>query len=393
MKKVELLIPAGDLERLKYAVMYGADAVYFGGINFSLRAKASNFSLEDIEEGVKFAHKHKVKVYVTLNIVPHNEDFEGLKEYLKALSKIGIDGLIITSFAYLDLVNKYAKNVEKHISTQSSVINSDAIKFYENLGVDRIVLGRELNLDEIKAIKEKTNVKIEVFIHGGMCAGLSGRCILSNYMADRDANRGGCAHSCRWNYLLKLESGKTENFTMGSKDLSALSLIPKMIDIGIDSLKIEGRMKSVYYIASITRIYRALIDEYLETGKIADFKIYEEELKSVESRETATGFLEGDIRPDEQYFDPKLENAPKNFLGKVLNFNSKTNIVTLEQRNNFKIGDEVEFISPFKKAISFVIEEMENSDGEKIEVAPHPLESITFKVPFKLEEGTLMRKK
>jgi len=227
MKKVELLIPAGDLERLKYAVMYGADAVYCGGMSFSLRAKASNFSLEDIEKGVKFAHKHKVKVYVTLNIVPHNEDFEGLKEYLKALSKIGIDGLIITSFAYLDLVNKYAKNVEKHISTQSSVINSDAIKFYENLGVDRIVLGRELNLDEIKAIKEKTNLKLEVFIHGGMCAGLSGRCILSNYMADRDANRGGCAHSCRWNYLLKLESGKLHDFTMGSKDLSSFKFNTK----------------------------------------------------------------------------------------------------------------------------------------------------------------------
>ena len=324
MKKVELLIPAGDLERLKYAVMYGADAVYFGGMSFSLRAKASNFTLSDIKEGVKFAHEHNVKVYVTLNIVPHNEDFEGLKEYLIALNEIGIDGLIISSFAYLYFVSKYTKNIEKHISTQCSVINSEAIKFYEDLGVDRIVLGRELSLEELKVIKEKTKLKLEVFIHGGMCAGLSGRCILSNYMACRDANRGGCAHSCRWNYALKLDSGKEENFTMGSKDLCALRLIPEMIDIGIDSLKIEGRMKSVYYIASITRIYRALIDEYLKTGKINDFKIYEEELRYVESRETATGFLKGDVKQDEQYFDPKLENAPKNFLGKVLDFNPKT---------------------------------------------------------------------
>ena len=393
MKKVELLIPAGDLERLKYAVMYGADAVYFGGMSFSLRAKASNFTLSDIKEGVKFAHEHNVKVYVTLNIVPHNEDFEGLKEYLIALNEIGIDGLIISSFAYLYFVSKYTKNIEKHISTQSSVINSEAIKFYEDLGVDRIVLGRELSLEELKVIKEKTKLKLEVFIHGGMCAGLSGRCILSNYMACRDANRGGCAHSCRWNYALKLDSGKEENFTMGSKDLCALRLIPEMIDIGIDSLKIEGRMKSVYYIASITRIYRALIDEYLKTGKINDFKIYEEELRYVESRETATGFLKGDVKQDEQYFDPKLENAPKNFLGKVLDFNPKTKEVTLEQRNHFKIGDEVEFIMPHKDAVSFIIDEMKNEEGERIEVAPHPLEVITFTVPFMLEEGTLMRKK
>lgn len=393
MKKVELLIPAGDLERLKYAVMYGADAVYFGGMSFSLRAKASNFTLSDIKEGVKFAHEHNVKVYVTLNIVPHNEDFEGLKEYLIALNEIGIDGLIISSFAYLDFVSKYTKNIEKHISTQSSVINSEAIKFYEDLGVDRIVLGRELSLEELKVVKEKTKLKLEVFIHGGMCAGLSGRCILSNYMACRDANRGGCAHSCRWNYALKLDSGKEENFTMGSKDLCALRLIPEMIDIGIDSLKIEGRMKSVYYIASITRIYRALIDEYLKTGKINDFKIYEEELRYVESRETATGFLKGDVKQDEQYFDPKLENAPKNFLGKVLDFNPKTKEVTLEQRNHFKIGDEVEFVMPHKDAVSFIIDEMKNEEGERIEVAPHPLEVITFTVPFMLEEGTLMRKK
>lgn len=393
MKKVELLIPAGDLERLKYAVMYGADAVYFGGMSFSLRAKASNFTLSDIKEGVKFAHEHNVKVYVTLNIVPHNEDFEGLKEYLIALNEIGIDGLIISSFAYLYFVSKYTKNIEKHISTQSSVINSEAIKFYEDLGVDRIVLGRELSLEELKVIKEKTKLKLEVFIHGGMCAGLSGRCILSNYMACRDANRGGCAHSCRWNYALKLDSGKEENFTMGSKDLCALRLIPEMIDIGIDSLKIEGRMKSVYYIASITRIYRALIDEYLKTGKINDFKIYEEELRYVESRETATGFLKGDVKQDEQYFDPKLENAPKNFLGKVLDFNPKTKEVTLEQRNHFKIGDEVEFVMPHKDAVSFIIDEMKNEEGERIEVAPHPLEVITFTVPFMLEEGTLMRKK
>jgi putative protease len=393
MKKVELLIPAGDLERLKYAVMYGADAVYFGGMSFSLRAKASNFTLSDIKEGVKFAHEHNVKVYVTLNIVPHNEDFEGLKEYLIALNEIGIDGLIISSFAYLYFVSKYTKNIEKHISTQCSVINSEAIKFYEDLGVDRIVLGRELSLEELKVIKEKTKLKLEVFIHGGMCAGLSGRCILSNYMACRDANRGGCAHSCRWNYALKLDSGKEENFTMGSKDLCALRLIPEMIDIGIDSLKIEGRMKSVYYIASITRIYRALIDEYLKTGKINDFKIYEEELRYVESRETATGFLKGDVKQDEQYFDPKLENASKNFLGKVLDFNPKTKEVTLEQRNHFKIGDEVEFIMPHKDAVSFIIDEMKNEEGERIEVAPHPLEVITFTVPFMLEEGTLMRKK
>ena len=393
MKKVELLIPAGDLERLKYAVMYGADAVYFGGMSFSLRAKASNFTLSDIKEGVKFAHEHNVKVYVTLNIVPHNEDFEGLKEYLIALNEIGIDGLIISSFAYLDFVSKYTKNIEKHISTQSSVINSEAIKFYEDLGVDRIVLGRELSLEELKVVKEKTKLKLEVFIHGGMCAGLSGRCILSNYMACRDANRGGCAHSCRWNYALKLDSGKEENFTMGSKDLCALRLIPEMIDIGIDSLKIEGRMKSVYYIASITRIYRALIDEYLKTGKINDFKIYEEELRYVESRETATGFLKNDVKQDEQYFDPKLENAPKNFLGKVLDFNPKTKEVTLEQRNHFKIGDEVEFVMPHKDAVSFIIDEMKNEEGERIEVAPHPLEVITFTVPFMLEEGTLMRKK
>src|SRR5690554_4258340 len=305
MKKVELLAPAGDLEKLKIAYLYGADACFVGGKEFSLRARASNFSISDLKQGANYAKKLGKKLYVTTNIIPHHENYDGLITYLKDLESANIDGIIVAS----PLIAKTAKehtNLEVHISTQQSILNSYHLKYYENLKASRAVLGRELTVEQIANIKAKTNLEIEVFIHGGMCSSFSGRCTLSNTFTLRDANRGGCAHSCRWNYSIYDGDEKisTETpFSMGSKDLQSLREIPKLIDANVDSLKIEGRMKSLHYIATIVRTYRKLIDEYLKNGKVENFEIYENEISKAESRITNTGFLNINNIKDIQLYD------------------------------------------------------------------------------------------
>ena len=399
MNKVELLAPCGDLEKLKIAVLYGADAVYFGGKSFSLRARASNFELLDIKEGVEFAHSHNVKVYVTMNIVPHDEDLGGLKDYLLKLNEYKVDGIIVSSMYIATVAREIVPEIEVHLSTQASVNNSLAIDVYREMGFSRVVLAREASIKEIKAIKKKTDVSLEVFIHGGMCAAYSGRCMLSNHLTNRDANRGGCAHSCRWNYDLydkkNNKINKDNYFNIGSKDLCGLSRLFDLIDIGVSSLKIEGRMKSLYYLATVIRCYRNLIDLYYEVGfdrsKI-DLDYFYNEIFKAENRLTSIGFLDGDVTINEQLYSEQEGVPTKEFVGIVKDYDKKTCIALVEQRNYFKVGDTIEVFGPKTKNTKFIIDNIINSSGEEVEVAPHPLELLKIKIPFEVNSFDMLRK-
>lgn len=386
---VELLAPAGDLEKLRYAYHYGADACYIGGLEYSLRARASNFTASDIKEACMLKNSYGKKLYVTLNIIPHNENLEGLVDYLHMLEEAGVDGVIVASPYIMKMAKKHTK-MEVHISTQQSVVSSYAIDFFKSLGANRIVLGRELTLSEIKEIKNNTNLDLEVFIHGGMCASYSGRCTLSNTFTLRDANRGGCAHSCRWSYDLYDNGVKVSEeipFKMGSKDLEAVREITTLIDIGINSLKIEGRMKSIHYLATIINTYRMLIDEYKETGKIEDYDYYQTEIKKAENRVTAQGFLRGMPTKDSQIYDSS-EVPNKAFVGIIKKYGEYT---LIEQRNHFSVGDTLEVFSPSKKVRTFKVEEILNENKEPVDAARHPQEMLYLKIPFEVKEYDLLR--
>ena len=393
MRKIELLAPAGDLEKLKIAILYGADAVFIGGEEFSLRSRASNFTLADIKEATDFAHKHNAKVHVTCNIVMHNIDLDGLLAYLKALEAANVDA-IITSSLYMLKLAKENTNLEVHMSTQLSTLNTEGVKLLEKLKATRVVLGRELNLSEIIAIKKNSNLEIEAFIHGGMCSSLSGRCMLSNNMTNRDANRGGCAHSCRWNYNLYANGQKVNQagdyFSFSAKDLEALKFIPSLIDNKIDSLKIEGRMKSIHYVATVTNTYRQIIDEYYENGYIADYNKYYDMLKKAENRLLGTGFYEHDVTINEQLYDLNLSVPTKNFIGIVLEYDRENKRCHIEQRNYFKVGDLVEVFTP-TKSFTLRILDLYTEDGEAIEVARHPKQKLYFTSDIVLEPYDMLR--
>lgn len=392
MKKVELLAPAGDLEKLKIAYLYGADACFIGGQEFSLRARASNFSLAEIKEGAGYAHKLGKKLYVTTNIIPHNENYAELSTYLKSLESANIDGIIVAS-PYIAKVAKATTNLEIHISTQQSVLNSYHLKFWQEIGAKRVVLGRELSLEAIKTLKDNTTLDLEVFIHGGMCSSFSGRCTLSNTLTLRDANRGGCAHSCRWNYNLYEEDKLISTdipFSMGSKDLESLREIPKLIDANVNSLKIEGRMKSLHYIATIVRTYRRLIDEYLHTNKIKDFNLYEEEIKKAESRVTSSGFLNEDNISNIQLYTKTDLKPSQLFVGLILG--QKENYALVEQRNRFEIGDTLELFSPNADVRTFTLEKMYDEDFNLITTARHPQQKLYLEIPYSVNEYDMLRK-
>jgi len=380
---IELLAPAGDLEKLKIAIIYGADAVYIGGKSYSLRARASNFELLDIAAACSFAKQYKRKIYVTTNIIPHNEDIDGFCDYVKSLNEVGVNGLIVSSPYYATISRKIAPNLEIHLSTQTSVSNSAALNYYQRFGFTRAVLAREVNLQQIKEIQKNTNIDLEVFIHGGMCSSYSGRCVLSNYLTGRDANRGGCAHSCRWDYDIYKDNKKIniKPFNIASKDLSAIEVIPNLIDLGIKSLKIEGRMKSIYYIASIVRTYRRLIDEYLNNKYISDFGYYENELKKAEGRVSASGFLMGLSEVDIQLYKSSIEQV-STFVGVVIDYDKENQIATLEQRNYFTIGDKLEFFGPNLENKQIIVQEIFDNDGLPLDAARHPKQIIKLKVPF-----------
>ncbi len=398
MNKVELLAPAGNLEKAKIAIYYGCDAVYVGGKEFSLRARASNFTRDDLKELCEFAHERNKKVYVTCNIIPHDEDFRGLDNYLEFLSDIKVDAIITSSLGLIMKAKRIAPNVEIHISTQTSIANSKAIKFYQTLGASRVVLAREVSLKEINQIKKNTSVDLEVFIHGGMCASYSGRCTLSNYMTKRDANRGGCAHSCRWNYNLikgkKQINLTSEYFNMGSKDLMALDQVEGLLKANVSSLKIEGRMKSPYYIATVVRSYRMAIDEYYENNNISQktLDFLKKEINKAENRLTSCGFLEGMVTFNEQLYDVRNEEPTKEYVGYVLDYNSEKGEALIEQRNYFCVGDTLEFFGPALNNTLFVLDKMIDAKTLTEElVARHPLQQFIIKIPFEVHPHDMIR--
>ncbi|MGM9848781.1 MAG: U32 family peptidase [Bacilli bacterium] len=397
MQKIELLAPAGNLEKLKYAYLYGADACYIGGTDFSLRANAKNFSIEDIQTACEYAHERNKKVYVTVNIIFHNEDYKGLEEYLQKLDKIGVDAIIIADLFIIDLVKKLNLKLKIHISTQNSTLNYKAVEFlskYEN--VERIVLARECNKEEIKEIISKTKLGIECFLHGAMCSSYSGRCTLSNYFTNRDANRGGCAQICRWEFPLydkdyKLISTDTL-FTMSSKDLSMINSLKEMIDLGICSLKVEGRMRSNYYVATVINTYRCAIDDYynhkLDTNKI---NYYKRILDRVANRESVCQFFDKIVDVNSQYYLGRNEVSNQDFLGIVLDYDQKTNMVILTQRNYFKTGDTAEIFGPNIETFSFKIPNIYDNDGNLLEAANHPEQIIKFKLDKQVYPNDIMR--
>ena len=390
MDRVELLSPAGDLERLKISLLYGADAVYIGGQDYSLRANANNFSVEEIKEACDFAHKLNKKVYLTLNIVFHNEDLKDVNKFIKDVVKAGIDAFIVSD----PFIIKYIKDnydVEVHLSTQGSTTNKEAVKYWKSEGIDRVVLAREVSIKEIKEIYEDTGLDLEVFIHGAMCTFYSGRCCLSNYFTNRDSNRGGCAQICR--FAFDIDNNEV-SFTMATKDLNMASLLDKLIATGVKSLKVEGRMRSPYYLATVISSYRRLIDAYYD-GTLNDDIILKEEkiLSRVANRETSTHFYLKEADYQDQYYTGRQELSNQDFLAQVLDYDEKTHMATITERNYFKVGDEVEIFTPSGKIISFTIDKLFDENEIPIEIARHPEEILKIYVPESVEKDSMMRVK
>lgn len=405
MTNIELLAPAGDLQKLKMAIIYGADAVYLAGQNFGLRAAAKNFSIDDMVEGLKFAHERGKKVYVTLNIIPHNEDLEGLPDYLIELDSIGVDAIIVSDPGVLSIVKENVPNLEVHLSTQANTTNYASANFWYKQGVKRIIVARELSLVEIKEIidKKSQDLDIEAFVHGAMCISYSGRCLLSNYMTDRDANRGECAQSCRWKYNLVEEQRPGEyfpvyeddkgTFIFNSKDLCMIEHLPKVIESGITSLKIEGRMKSPYYVATVIRSYRMAIDKYLKDPKSYEYDPkWLEEIKKASHRDFTTGFYFQKPTGEEQLYTSSSYIRDYDFVGVVLDYDEESNIATVEQRNRMFVGDTIEIFGPNKYYFEQTIEEMWDNKGEVRDVAPHAQEKIKIRVKQPVEKWDMLRK-
>lgn len=366
--KIELLMPAGDLTRLKVSLLYGADAVFIGGKKFSLRAKASNFSIEDIAEGVKFAHSLNKKIYVTVNIIPHCDDLNNIEEYLLSLDRIHVDAIIVSSLFIIETVKKLNLNLECHVSTQVSAVNEDYVKFYEELGCTRVVLARECSLNEIRKIKEHTNSELEVFIQGGLCSSYSGKCTLSNYFVCRDANRGGCAHSCRWDYKLYQNNNliSEDIFKIASKDLMGIRLVKDLIEIGVSSLKVEGRMKSVNYVALVGLTYRKIIDAIYENRLTEDLLLNAEKvLKSIESRPLTQGFLnKNGISYLDQIYANESTMVNKSYLGYVVN--EIEDYYELVRKNDIRLGSEIEVFCYDQEPFITKIIKLWDKDGDVI---------------------------
>lgn len=391
---IELLAPAGDLYRAKIALKYGADAVYVGGKRFSLRARASNFDLDAIKDLVDFAHPLNKRVYVTVNMMMHQSDVEGLDAYLVALDAIGVDAIIVASAAIAARAQSLNLQFEVHLSTQLSLTNSQALRFFENLGISRVVLARELNLEDIQKFSQSSPVELEVFIHGGMCVNFSGRCTLSNEMTLRDANRGGCAQSCRWSYALKqadhLVSLDDVPFTMGSKDLMALAEIRDLKKLGVKSLKIEGRMKSAYYIAVIVKAYRQWLDALEHHHDTDDmYQRVQAELQAAETRPTFSGFLKELPRVQGQIYHEKPEGVQQNYIGSILEV--KGHDVLIELRNKIEYGQTLEWFSPDQDPQRFTVDILKDETGNPIEKANVPMQKLWISLPFKAAVDDFIR--
>ena len=403
MKKPELLAPAGNMEKLKMALLYGADAVYLGGKAFGLRAFGGNFTNEELQEAVDFAHKLGKKIYVTVNIFPHNSDIAKLPVYLTFLNEIKVDAILVADLGVFTLAKEYAPDVELHISTQANNTNWAAVNAWGELGASRVVLAREMSLEEIKEIREKCSVELEMFVHGAMCISYSGRCLMSNYLTGRDANRGSCAQPCRWNYALVEEKRPGQYFPVledergtyifNSKDMCLLPYLPDVITSGVDSLKIEGRMKSVHYAASVVKAYREAIDSYFAAPEQFEVKKeWVEELDKVSHRAYTTGFYYGRPTEKDQIYGTSSYTQTSDFVGLVLDYDEKTGFATVEQRNNMKVGQEIEIFQPHLAGYRQILQEMYNDEGESIQVAPHPQQIVKIRMDRPVEPYGILRR-
>ena len=388
MKRVELLSPAGDLERLKVTLSYGADAVYIGGREYSLRANATNFSIDEIREGCSFAHKLGKKVYLTLNIVFHNEDMSGVEEYINDVVEAGIDAFIVSDPFIINYIVTNYPNVEAHLSTQNSTSNYKTVEYFKKEGVKRVVLARELNKNQIKEIIDKTGVDIEVFIHGAMCTCYSGRCALSNYVTNRDANRGGCAQVCRFAFT----SDEEKDFTLATKDLNMAEYIKDLIDIGVTSLKVEGRMRSLYYLATVIGTYREIIDRIYDNTLTPEImEKLEYRLSRVANREVSTHFFLKEADETDQYYTGRQELSNQDYLGLITGYDKKNKCLIMVERNYFKPGDKVEIFTPNNKIYDYTITKIYDEDMNELDVARHPEQVL--KLPFDecLENYSMIR--
>ncbi len=406
MNKMELLAPAGDLEKLIIAVDYGADAVYFGGDSFSLRAGADNFSLEDMAKGIAYAHKHNVRCYLALNIFPHNEDIEPIAEYLKKVQPLGLDGLIISDPGVISLAKEIIPDMELHLSTQANMTNYKTAEFWYQQGIRRLVLARELSLAEIAEIKAKVpdEMELEVFGHGAMCMSYSGRCLLSNFMVGRDANRGNCAHPCRYKYALveekrpgeylPIEEDSRGTYILNANDLCMIEYIPQMADAGISSLKIEGRMKSIFYVAIVVGAYRKAMDAYYKDP--THYQFCEEwltELQKASHRLFTTGFYFHKPSSEGQNLDTSNYAREYTFTGIVKAYDEASGTALVEQRNKMSIGETIEIFGPEREPFVQVLSQMTNEEGLPLNDAPHPQQMLRIKMDRKVQPNDMLRKR
>ena len=406
-RKPELLAPAGSLEVLKTAIAYGADAVYIGGNQYGLRAKAKNFSMEDMAEGIKYAHKHNVKVYVTANIIAHNEDLIGLEKYFKELEELRADAVIVADPGILSILKETVPDMPIHLSTQANNTNYKGVLFWYKQGVERVVLARELSLKEIAEIRSKLplDLSLEAFVHGAMCISYSGRCLLSNYMTGRDANKGDCAQACRWKYHLLEESRPGEympvyedekgTYIYNSKDLCMIDSIPQLIQAGIDSFKIEGRMKTSFYVGSVVKAYREAIDDYIKDEELYNSKInyYIEEVTKFSHRDYTKGFYYEKPLSSEQIYTHSSYIRGYSYAGRVIDYDLASQIATIEQRSKFSVGEEIEFMPFCEPSFTQKIDKLWDEEGNEIESAPHPKQIVKMKVLNPVEKKILIRKK
>ncbi len=406
MKKPELLAPAGNLEKLKKAFIYGADAVYIGGEHFSLRVAADNFSIDDMKEGLEFAHNLGKKVYLTANVIPHNDDIKDYKEYLESVKDLGFDGIILSDLGIFSITKEVAPNLEIHISTQANNVNYKSALTWHKLGAKRVILAREMSLKEIREIRDNTpdDLELEIFVHGAMCISYSGRCLLSNYMAGRDGNSGNCAHPCRWKYFLMEEHRPGEylpvfenergTFIYNSKDLCMIEHIPELVATGVSSFKVEGRVKSEFYVSTVIKAYRQAIDAYFEdpVGYKTDPALMEE-LTKVSHRGYTTGFFFGKPGGAEQNYESSTYIRNYDMVGVVVDYDAETKMATVVQKNRFFKGSEIEFMCPCGKYFKQSVEYMTDEDGAEIEVANRPQSIVKIKMSTPVETDTFLRQK
>ena len=406
MRPVELLVPASSLEVLKVAVMFGADAVFIGGDVYGLRAKAKNFSKEDMIEGIKFAHDHGVKVHVTVNILAHNYDLDGVREYLTELKEIGPDALIIADPAIFTMAREICPEIDIHVSTQANNTNYGTYNFWYKLGAKRVVSARELSMAEIKEIRAHIpdDMEIESFVHGAMCISYSGRCLLSNYFTGRDANQGACTHPCRWKYAVVEEQRPGEylpvyenergTYIFNSKDLCMIEHIPELIDAGIDSFKIEGRMKTALYVATVARTYRKAIDDYMESEEKyrANMDWYKEQISNCTYRQFTTGFFFGKPSEEAQIYDSNTYIKEYTYLGIVGPQNAE-GLYEIEQRNKFSVGETIEIMKPNGDNIEVTVRRITDEDGTDMDSEPHPKQKLFIDLGCELDAFDILRRK